>query len=141
MALYIRIFDYLVLPVPVDDPARPVSLPDSRAPAALTFEGVSFRYEGAEEDAVAELDLHVAPGTRLALVGHSGAGKSTVAGLVARLQDPTAGRVLLDGTDLRDLALADLAQQEIGRASCRERANTTAGEGDEGDRAARSRTR
>ncbi|HLS74958.1 MAG TPA: ABC transporter ATP-binding protein [Actinomycetaceae bacterium] len=111
LALFSRIFEYLDLPVPIDEPARPVSLPDTRSPAALTFEGVSFRYEGAEEDAVAELDLHVAPGTRLALVGHSGAGKSTVAGLVARLQDPTAGRVLLDGTDLRDLALADLAQQ------------------------------
>jgi ATP-binding cassette subfamily B protein len=54
------------------------------------------------------LDLHVAPGESLALVGSTGSGKSTVAGLLARLYDPDGGRVLLDGHDLRELRLADV---------------------------------
>src|SRR5690606_25445882 len=81
------------------------------SPASVTFERVSFRYDGAETDAVTDVDLHVPAGTRLALVGESGAGKSTIAALVARLQDPTSGRVLLDGVDLRDLTLADVSRQ------------------------------
>ncbi len=111
LALFSRIFEYLDLPVEIADPATPVRLPDTRSPASLTFESVSFRYEGADDDAVTDLDLHVPAGTRLALVGESGAGKSTIAALVARLHDPTSGRVLLDGVDLRDLTLADLARQ------------------------------
>ena len=111
LALFSRIFEYLDLPVEIDDPDQPVTLPATGAPGAITFDEVSFRYEGAEGDAVAGLDLHVPPGSRVALVGESGAGKSTIAALVARLYDPTAGRVLLDGVDLRNLELAELARQ------------------------------
>ncbi len=111
LALFSRIFEYLDLPVEIDDPVTPVALPSGGGPGAVTFEDVSFRYPDAEDDAVTDLDLHVPAGTRLALVGESGAGKSTIAGLVARLQDPTSGRVLLDGVDLRDLTLTDLASQ------------------------------
>jgi len=111
LALFSRIFEYLDLPVEIDDPVTPVRLPETRSPASVTFERVSFRYDGAETDAVTDVDLHVPAGTRLALVGESGAGKSTIAALVARLQDPTSGRVLLDGVDLRDLTLADVSRQ------------------------------
>ncbi|MCM3661574.1 ABC transporter ATP-binding protein/permease [Georgenia satyanarayanai] len=111
LALFSRIFEYLDLPVEIDDPVAPVALPSGGGPGAVTFEGVTFRYPDADADAVTGLDLHVPAGTRLALVGESGAGKTTIAGLVARLQDPTSGRVLLDGVDLRDLTLADLASQ------------------------------
>ncbi|MBD8063466.1 ABC transporter ATP-binding protein [Oceanitalea stevensii] len=111
LALFSRIFEYLDLPVEIDDPVQPVALPSGGGPGAVTFEDVSFRYPDADTDAVSGLDLHVPAGTRLALVGESGAGKSTIAGLVARLQDPTSGRVLLDGVDLRDLTLTDLASQ------------------------------
>ncbi|PYF99194.1 ATP-binding cassette, subfamily B [Georgenia satyanarayanai] len=111
LALFSRIFEYLDLPVEIDDPVAPVALPSGGGPGAVTFEDVSFRYPDADADAVTDLDLHVPAGTRLALVGESGAGKSTIAGLVARLQDPTSGRVLLDGVDLRDLTLTDLACQ------------------------------
>lgn len=111
LALFSRIFEYLDLPVEIDDPVTPVALPSGGGPGAVTFENVTFRYPDADADAVTGLDLHVPAGTRLALVGESGAGKSTIAGLVARLQDPTSGRVLLDGVDLRDLTLADLASQ------------------------------
>ncbi len=111
LALFSRIFEYLDLPVEIDDPAVPVALPAGGGPGTVTFEHVTFRYPDTDADAVTDLDLHVPAGTRLALVGESGAGKTTIAGLVARLQDPTSGRVLLDGVDLRDLSLADLASQ------------------------------
>ncbi|WP_152192783.1 ABC transporter ATP-binding protein [Georgenia satyanarayanai] len=111
LALFSRIFEYLDLPVEIADPLSPVALPSGGDPGAVTFADVTFRYPDADADAVTDLDLHVPAGTRLALVGESGAGKTTIAGLVARLQDPTSGRVLLDGVDLRDLSLADLASQ------------------------------
>ena len=73
----------------------------------VRLEGVVFGHEG--DHAVLDgLDLHVAPGESVALVGATGSGKSTVAGLLARLYDPEGGRVLLDGHDLRDLRLDDV---------------------------------
>ncbi len=65
--------------------------------------GVSFRYAGADREALSGVDLVVPAGTSLALVGPTGSGKSTLAALVARLYDPTAGRVTIDGVDVRDL--------------------------------------
>jgi ATP-binding cassette, subfamily B, bacterial len=73
----------------------------------VRLEGIRFGHEG--DHAVLDgLDLHVAPGESLALVGATGSGKSTVAGLLARLYDPEDGRVLLDGHDVRDLRLDDV---------------------------------
>src|SRR5262245_2704400 len=73
----------------------------------VRLEGVSFGHEG--DHAVLDgLDLHVSPGESVALVGATGSGKSTVAGLLARLYDPEGGRVMLDGHDLRDLRLDDV---------------------------------
>jgi ATP-binding cassette subfamily B protein len=80
-------------------------LPDVRGDVEL--ESVRFGHEG-EQAVLDGLDLHLAPGESLALVGATGSGKSTVAGLLARLYDPDRGRVLLDGHDLRDLRLADV---------------------------------
>ncbi|NYG37979.1 ABC transporter ATP-binding protein [Janibacter alkaliphilus] len=64
---------------------------------------MSFRYAGADRDALAGVSVDVPAGSSLALVGHTGSGKSTLAALVARLHDPTAGRVTIDGVDVRDL--------------------------------------
>jgi ATP-binding cassette subfamily B protein len=75
----------------------------------LRFDDVTFRYPGGDTAAVAGVSLDVPAGTTLALVGETGSGKSTLAALVARLYDPTAGRVTIDGVDLRDIKLADLA--------------------------------
>jgi ATP-binding cassette subfamily B protein/subfamily B ATP-binding cassette protein MsbA len=70
---------------------------------AITLEGVTFKYSPDAVFALQEIDLEVAPGETVALVGPSGAGKTTLCNLVARFYDPLAGRVLLDGRDLRDI--------------------------------------
>ena len=106
LALFSRIFEYQDLPIDIADPDHPVELGDVRGD--VTLEGVSFAYD-AGADVLHGIDLHVPAGTSLALVGETGSGKTTLAGLVARLHDPTGGRVLLDGVDLRDVRLADLA--------------------------------
>ena len=77
----------------------------------VRFEGVSFAYDFGERMAVSGLDLDAPAGTRVALVGPSGAGKSTIASLVPRLYDPMAGRITVDGHDLRDLTLESLRAQ------------------------------
>lgn len=69
----------------------------------VRFEGVSFRYPGSERDVYRSLDLEIRAGESLAVVGVNGAGKTTLVKLLARLHDPTAGRITVDGTDLRDL--------------------------------------
>src|SRR5918997_9612 len=74
----------------------------------FAFEGVGFRYPGAEQWAVRHLDFALAPGERIALVGENGAGKTTLVKLLARLYDPDEGRILLDGHDLREYDLEAL---------------------------------
>jgi ATP-binding cassette subfamily B protein len=109
LALFERVFEYLGLPVEIDDPAHPVRLDPAAVRGHLRFEDVTVAYPGGGPAAVASVTIDVPAGTTLALVGETGAGKSTLASLVPRLQDPTAGRVTLDGVDLRNLALADIA--------------------------------
>ncbi|MEU7614175.1 ABC transporter ATP-binding protein [Micromonospora sp. NPDC049204] len=109
LALFARIFEYLDLPVDVADPAEPVRLDPARVRGHLRLEDVTFGYPGSDTAALAGITLDVPAGTSLALVGETGSGKSTLAGLVSRLHDPTAGRLTVDGVDLRDLRLADLA--------------------------------
>src|SRR4051794_22537507 len=108
MALFSRVFEYLDLPVDIDDPVDPVPLRDVRGD--VRFEHVGFRYPGGHRDAVDDVHLTVPAGATLALVGETGSGKSTLASLVARLNDPTTGRVTIDGIDIRDVTLADLAR-------------------------------
>ncbi|BCJ74938.1 multidrug ABC transporter ATP-binding protein [Catellatospora sp. IY07-71] len=110
LALFARIFEYLDLPVDVDDPARPVAIDPARVAGHLRLEDVTFAYPGSGTAAVAGVSLDVPAGTSLALVGETGSGKSTIAALICRLYDPAAGRITVDGVDLRDLRLADLAR-------------------------------
>ena len=110
LALFARIFEYLDLPVHVDDPAEPVDVDPAAVRGHVRLEGVTFTYPGSDVPAVAGVTIDVPAGATVALVGPTGSGKSTLAGLVARLQDPDAGRVTVDGVDLRDLRLADLAR-------------------------------
>jgi ATP-binding cassette subfamily B protein len=100
-----RVFEILDAPVEVKSPPQPVRRP--RLTGAVRFENVSFAYGGAEA-VVRDIDLEVRPGQCVAILGATGAGKSVLMSLVPRFFDPTAGRVLIDGIDLRQLDLDDL---------------------------------
>ncbi|RYB90852.1 ABC transporter ATP-binding protein [Nocardioides glacieisoli] len=108
MALFSRIFEYSDLPVEIDEPATPSRLSRDEAAGEVRFEAVGFAYD-AGRPVLSGIDLHVPAGSTLALVGETGSGKSTLASLVPRLHDATTGRVTIDGVDVRDLALTDLA--------------------------------
>ncbi len=76
----------------------------------FVFEDVGFQYPGSERWAIRHVNLSIVPGERIALVGENGAGKTTITKLLARLYDPSEGRILLDGVDLRDYDLASLRE-------------------------------
>ena len=81
-----------------------------RARGAIEFRDVSFGYDG-QISVLRDISFAIRPGTRLGIVGKTGAGKTTLVSLVTRFYDPTAGAILLDGVDLRDYRLADLRNQ------------------------------
>ena len=81
------------------------------ATGAIDFENVTFRYANTVTDAVSDLTLHIEPGKSYALVGASGAGKSTILSLILRLYDPTSGAVKIDGRDLRSVMQKSLREQ------------------------------
>jgi len=96
-----RLADVLATPVPVVVPVAPVAVPTG--PHTLRLAGVDAAWNPGRT-VVHDVDLELAPGARVALVGPSGSGKSTVAALLVRFLDPSAGRVTLDGVDLRRIA-------------------------------------
>lgn len=109
LALFQRIFEYLDLPVDITEPDEPVRLTEARG--AIRFEGVDFRYDEKQpQPTLSGIDLAVPAGGSLAVVGPTGSGKSTLSYLVPRLYDVTAGRVTLDGVDVRDLDFDSLAR-------------------------------
>jgi subfamily B ATP-binding cassette protein MsbA len=83
----------------------------ARARGEVEFRGVGFAYAETASAVLGEIDLAVAPGQTLAIVGRSGGGKSTLVGLLPRLYEVTSGSVLLDGVDVREYPLADLRRQ------------------------------
>lgn len=101
-----------LLDTPVDVPEQPgaVDLPPA---GAVEVAGVGFAYSAGGPEVLSGVDLTVAPGERLALVGPTGAGKSTLAKLIARLYDPTSGSVRFGGVDLRDARVASLRQRIV----------------------------
>ncbi len=109
LALFARIFEYLDLPVEVDDPVHPVEIDPAQVTGHVRLQNVSFAYPGADRLAVKGVDLEIPAGSTLALVGETGSGKTTLASLIARLYDPSSGSVRLDGIDIRDIRLTDLA--------------------------------
>ncbi|HEX5142819.1 MAG TPA: ABC transporter ATP-binding protein [Mycobacterium sp.] len=96
----------------VNDPAHPVDLRAGAVGGEVSFDGVEFSY-AAGRPVLPELNLVVPAGQTVALVGATGAGKTTIAKLIARFYDPTAGAVRLDGIDLRDIAQEDLRRHVV----------------------------
>ena len=104
-----KITELLATPPGVVEAAHPID--PGRVRGGIRLEGVRFRYPGAHDDALTAVDLDIAPGETVALVGETGAGKSTIVKLAARFYDPSAGRVLVDGRPLPDLDLAAYRHQ------------------------------
>jgi len=99
-----KVFELLDEPVTITERADAISLP--RVRGELDFRDVSFSY--GREPVLHDVSFHADPGEMIALVGHTGAGKTTIASLLARFYDPVGGEILLDGHDLRDIAFDSL---------------------------------
>jgi ATP-binding cassette, subfamily B, bacterial len=110
LALFHRIFEYLDLPVDIAERPDPVALGPGRTRGEVRFEDVGFGYDPDAPPTLQDIDVAVPPGARVAIVGETGSGKTTLGYLVARLYDTTAGRVTIDGIDVRDLSFAALSQ-------------------------------
>jgi ATP-binding cassette subfamily B protein len=110
LALFHRIFEYLDLPVDIAERSRPVDLASGTVRGEVRFEDVGFGYDPEAGPTLSGIDLVVPPGARVAIVGETGSGKTTLGYLVARLYDTTTGRVTIDGVDVRDLSFAALAR-------------------------------
>jgi len=93
-------------------PESSLTVPEAHRAASVEFAGVRFAYPGGPE-VLHGIDLRIEPGTSVAMVGETGSGKTTLGKLLVRLMDPTSGRVLLDGVDLRDLPLASLRRRVV----------------------------
>lgn len=108
MALFGRIFEYLDLPVDIVE--RPDARPLGKVRGDVRLQDLWFRYDPAGPWTLQEIDAEMPAGTRTALVGETGSGKTTLAYLVARLYEPERGAVTIDGVDIRQTTLASLAQ-------------------------------
>ena len=109
LALFDRIFEYLDLPIDIVEAPDPIELRPDEVLGEVRLEGVGFRYDESSPWTLHDIDLVVPAGTTTALVGATGAGKTTLGYLVARLYEPQAGRVTIDGVDVRDASFASLA--------------------------------
>ncbi|WP_030485478.1 ABC transporter ATP-binding protein [Nocardioides aequoreus] len=106
-----RVLGILETPADLDDPG-PGGRELPRGPVEVAFEGVDFGYPGGPL-VLRSVEERIAPGSRVAVVGETGSGKTTFAKLLTRLMDPTAGRVLLDGLDLREISFASLRRRVV----------------------------
>lgn len=103
---YTRFLEILDIHPDIKD--KPDAIPLKNAKGSITFENVSFHYEENSETVLSHLNLHVKEGEYIALVGTSGVGKSTLCSLIPRFYDVSDGRILIDGTDIRDVTLKSL---------------------------------
>ena len=109
LALFERIFEYLDLSVDIDEKPEALVLPSRGEPLAVTFDDVWFKYDKDGDWTLRDITLDVPPGSKTALVGETGSGKTTLGYLVARLYDADRGTVAIDGIDVRDVTFESLA--------------------------------
>ncbi|AIE85993.1 ABC transporter ATP-binding protein [Fimbriimonas ginsengisoli] len=110
-ALFDRIFEYLDMPQDITDAPDAVELTPEQVKGRVVFENVSFRYDASQEEPTLKgIDLVTEPGQLVALVGPSGAGKTTLTYLIPRLYDVENGRVTIDGIDIRKIKLESLGR-------------------------------
>lgn len=106
---YERFLEILDIEPDIKDDPNAVSV--DKVKGEILFDNVSFRYEDNQDTVLSHLDLHVNPGDYLAIVGSSGGGKTTLCSLIPRFYDVDSGQIMLDGTDIRKIKLADLRRQ------------------------------
>ena len=122
------LYDFLAVPRRVREPDQPKAMPDTLR-AGFRIEALSFQYPGMKAPVLRDIQMAIAPGETVALVGRNGSGKSTLVKLICRLYDPSSGRITIDGIDLRELATADLRRhiavmfQDFGRYQLSAREN------------------
>jgi ATP-binding cassette subfamily B protein len=109
LALFDRVFEYLDVKPDIVDAPDAVDLPSADSGGRVALNDVSFRYTGVSEDALRGVSFEADPGQLVALVGPSGAGKTTISYLIPRLYDVTGGSIEIDGIDVRQVRLASLA--------------------------------
>ncbi|GAA1322385.1 ABC transporter ATP-binding protein [Brachybacterium rhamnosum] len=109
LALFTRVFEYLDAPLTVVDAPGAVALDPARVRGEIRLEHVDFTYPGADSPSLHDIDLTIPAGRHTALVGTTGSGKTSTGYLLARLYDPSGGRITLDGHDLRELTRESLA--------------------------------
>lgn len=107
MASLQRIEKILNAENPITDPAKPLNLPENNGKCSISFKNVSFSYDG-ERDVLKNINIDIAPGQTVAIVGQSGSGKSTLVDLIPRFWDTGSGVIEVDGMDVRDLRVRDL---------------------------------
>ncbi len=105
-ALFERIFEYLDLPIDIEEGTREIP---PGGPGAVSLDGIFFRYTDSAPWTLRDVTIDVAPGTKTAIVGETGSGKTTLGYLVSRLYDAQRGAVLVDGVDVREATFASLA--------------------------------
>jgi ATP-binding cassette subfamily B protein len=109
LALFERIFEYLDLPVDIEEKPEALEVPSAGDPLPVAFEDVSFKYDKDGDWTLRDITLDVPPGSKTALVGETGSGKTTLGYLVARLYDADEGTVAIDEVDVKDVTFASLA--------------------------------
>lgn len=103
-----RIYEVITTKTSIEDPKNPISAPKS---GVLKFEHVNFKYPGAGEDVLSDIDFVAEPGKTTAIIGSTGCGKSTLVNLIPRFYDVESGTITLDGEDIRSYSLKELREQ------------------------------
>ena len=111
LASWERIDKVLTEPIDIRDKEDARDVPEEKMEGSITFENVSFKYPGSDEYAIRDISFHIEGGSKVAFVGRTGAGKTTLVNLIPRLYDPTEGKVLVDGINVKEWKLSSLRRR------------------------------